>query len=104
MLFNDVMVNAINKKSMVKLTFNSIEKGRIVRTCIPFDIGPGRRIKDGIERFHFYNLDSPEGSHTLSILPEQILNLEIMNAVFEPGDYVKWEPKWFLQRDWGKYS
>lgn len=104
MSFNDVMIDAIQRKKIVKLIFNSYEKGEIVRMCIPFDIGPSRRYKDGVDRFHFYDLDSPDGEHNLSILPGQIINIDILSEGFEPKDYVKWTPNWFIKRDWGIYS
>ena len=26
------------------------------------------------------------------------------NESFDPADYVKWEPTWIVERDWGVYS
>ena len=104
MSFRDIMIDAIRSKRKIRLTFNSKEKGIIARTCIPFDIGASKRYRDGFNRFHFYDLDSPDGKHNLSILPEQILSIIILDDVFEPEDYVNWEPKWYVKRDWGKFS
>lgn len=67
----ETMLEAIKQRKLVEVTFNSIEKGAISRLCVPFDIGPSRRYKDGQVRFHFYDLDSPDGQHNLSILPSQ---------------------------------
>jgi hypothetical protein len=100
----DVFVSAINDKKMVKIKCDTKEKGVIERICIPFDNGPSRKYKDGLDRFHFYDLDSPDGKHNLSILEAQLINIELMDEIFEPGDYVKWEPNWILKRDWGKFS
>ena len=101
---DEVFLEAINKKLILEVTFDSYEKGKITRTCIPFDFGPSRRYKDGQDRYHFYDLDSPEGSHNLSILPNQVVNLTLTDQGFDPGDYVTWTPNWFLDRDWGRYS
>jgi hypothetical protein len=101
---NETMLEAINQLLIVQVTFSSHEKGTITRTCIPFDFGPSRRYKDGLDRYHFYDLDSPEGSHNLSILPEQIINITLTNDNFEPGDYITWTPNWILKRNWGEYS
>lgn len=100
----DDFITAINDKKVIKITFDSAEKGIITRNCIPFDYGPSRRYKDGKDRYHMYDLDSPDGSHNLSILPENLNALEITEDFFEPGDYVKWTPNWYVARDWGKYS
>ena len=100
----DTFISCINNKCHVEVTFNSNEKGLIVRNCVPFDYGPSRKYKDELDRFHFYDLDSPEGKHNLSILPEQLVSLKALEQVFNPGDYVTWRPNWFIQRDWGIHS
>ena len=105
MSIKETLIGAIHGKKVVKITFTSKEKGLITRKCIPFDIGPSKRYKDKLDRYHFFDLDSPEGGHTLSILPEQAVTIELLDKSFEPGDYVKWSPiKWFIKRDWGIYS
>lgn len=100
----DVLIDAINQKLKISVTFNSIEKGEITRICIPFDFGPSRRYKDGLDRYHFYDLDSPDGKHNLSLLPEQVLEIKLTTETFNPEDYVTWTPNWFMSREWGKYS
>lgn len=100
----DTLIEAINTKVIVNLTFNTKEKGLIIRQCIPFDFGPSRRFKDGIDRFHFYDIDSPDDNHTLSIVPEQINSLTLTNNSFDPKHYVTWRPNWIIARDWGSYS
>ncbi len=100
----NIFISSINNKCHVEVTFNSKEKGVIIRNCIPFDFGPSRKYKDGLDRFHFYDLDSPEGKHNLSILPEQLINIKTLEKVFNPGDYVTWTPNWIMPRDWGAHS
>lgn len=100
-----VILQAIHEKKIVDITFNSQEKGSINRSCVPFDIGPSGRYKDGQIRYHFYDLNSPDGKHNLSILPSQLQKIEITNSNFEPGDYVTWSNIiWHVSRDWGAYS
>lgn len=103
MIYNEFK-KAIDCKLIVLLKFNSNEKGEIERKCIPFDFGPSRRYRDGLDRYHFYDLDSPDGKHNLSILPRQILSIKVLGESFNPEDYVTWEPRWFLERDWGNVS
>lgn len=104
MKFYDDFLFAINNKRVVEICVNSKEKGFITRQCIPYDFGPSRRYKDGLDRYHFHDLDSPEGSHTLSILVEQLIDLKILDIAFEPEDYVHWIPNWIVPRDWGRCS
>lgn len=103
-MIHEIFLSSIHGKFVVQVCFNSIEKGKITRKCIPYDFGPSNRYKDGNDRYHFYDLDSPDGKHTLSILFEQINEIVILEETFEPGDYVKWTPKWHTKRDWGAYS
>ncbi|MBS1504537.1 MAG: hypothetical protein JST32_20925 [Bacteroidetes bacterium] len=100
----DIFIFAINEKRHTRVMVNSYEKGIIERTCIPFDFGPSRRYKDGLDRYHFYDLDSPDGKHNLSILPDQLLNIEFLDIIFDPAEYVTWTPNWFVTRDWGMHS
>jgi hypothetical protein len=100
----DLFIQSIHEKRIINLTFNSQEKGTITRKCVSFDYGPSKRYKDDQDRYHLYDLDSPEGKHNLSILPSQIVILELSDELFEPGDYVKWTPAWIVSRDWGVYS
>ncbi len=97
-------LEAINNKLILQITFDSKEKGIIKRTCIPFDFGPSRKYKDGLDRYHFLDLDSPDGKHNLSILPDQVLNMTLTNNTFNPADYISWTPNWHISRDWGEFS
>lgn len=101
----DDFIATIQSKKLIKVRFISEEKGMIERICIPFDFGPWRRkIETNPDRYHLYDLNSPEGEHNLSILPEQLISLEVLNDSFDPADYVTWTPNWFIKRDWGAYS
>lgn len=97
-------IQAINEKKVVKLEFNSKEKWNSIRMCIPFDFWPSRKFKDWLDRYHFYDLDSPEWSHNLSILPSQIISISVTDEIFNPEDYVKWTPNRFIKRDRWIYS
>ncbi len=104
-------IEAISNKKLIKINFDSHEKGVVSRLCVPFDLGPSRRkLSPNPDRYHMYDLDSPEGEHNLSILPEQLISLEISKDSFDPGKYITWPwppeytPHWFISRDWGIYS
>ena len=102
---HEKFIEAINTKKLIKISFDAKEKGIIERICVPFDFGPSRRnMTPNPERYHMYDMDSPDGEHTLSILPEQLLSVEVLDQNFDPADYVKWQPNWFIPRDWGQYS
>ena len=96
-------LKSINDNLIIKVTFKS-KNGIIKRKCIPFDFGPSKRFRDKSQRYHFLVLDGPKGRHNLSILPMQILKIELTELHFNPANYIKWKPKWFIKRDWGVYS
>jgi hypothetical protein len=101
---HQIFLKSIFEKRVVRVKVNTYEKGLIERVCIPFDYGPSRRYKDGSDRYHFYDLNSPDGQHNLSILPGQLSEITLLEKTFNPGDYVRWTPKWHVKRDWGEYS
>ncbi len=102
----DNFLKAIDNKLKVKITFNSKDRGQITRFCIPFDFGPSQK-KDSLDRsskYHVFDLNSPEGRHNLSINPNTVVDIEILEESFEPSEFVKWTPSWIYARDWGIYS
>jgi len=101
MSFRDDFIKAIHEKKRVFITADTDEKGKIQRTCVPLDYGPSGRPRDGVDRYHFWDLDSPDGAHKLLILPSQLLDLEILDDTFDPKDYVHGRTKWHIPRDWG---
>lgn len=101
----EIFIQAINDKKIINLTFNANVKWIITRKCIPFDFWPWKRkLSVNPDRFHFYDLNSPEGKHNLSILPEEVIRMEILNENFNPWNYVNWKPSWFIERDRWVYS
>lgn len=98
-----VFLKAIDSMSKIRIIFDSKSKGRITRVCLPFDFGPSQ--KDGAidrsEKYHVYDLDSPDGPHVIPIAPNNIIDIEVLNEKFDPVEYVNWEPKWIDKRNWG---
>ena len=105
MNMKDKFIQAIHEKRKLKVTFFSKEDGTtLVRTCAPMDYGPSRRARRKNDRYHFWDYDSDTRRHTLSLNPEQVLEVEMLDEHFEPSEFVTWKPNWFIQRDWGEYS
>lgn len=108
MKFKEIFTQAINTKSKIQVTFFSKEDNTsLTRLCAPFDIGPSSRAKDKTDRYHFWDYDSDTGSHNLSLIDEQVINIKILDEKFEPSHIITWNFKpnsWYLQRNWGAYS
>lgn len=101
---NREFLRSISSKLIVNVTFKSKKGNILTRRCIPFDFGSSRRFRDKSQRYHFLVLDGLERRHNLSILPTQIVKLELTEKYFDPSKYINWKPKWFVKRNWGIYS
>ena len=101
-------VAAIHAKTKIRLTFYSKEDGsHLVRMCARMDFGPSRRAKDKSDRFHLWDYDSDTASHVLSLLPAQIVSMDVLAEAFDPAGFVTWNvttSPWFVARNWGQYS
>jgi hypothetical protein len=101
----DKFISALHSKNKLKVIFHSKEDDRYInRTCAPLDFGPLKRSRDRSDRYHFWDYDSDASSHTLSVLPEHVISLEILGEQFEPHEFIDWKPQWKVSRDWGVYS
>jgi len=68
------------------------------------DFGPSRRAADKSDRFHMWDYESDKRNHTLSLLPDQVISIEVLNQHFDPAEFITWQTDWFVPRDWGQYS
>ncbi len=68
------------------------------------DYGPSRIAHNKDDRYHFWDYDSDTKRHTLSLLPEQVYDVEVLDEIFDPSEFINWDSKWFYPRDWGKFS
>jgi hypothetical protein len=104
-VMRDKFIGAIRSRNKIRLTFHSKEDGRpLVRVCAPMDYGPSSRAHDKSDRFHSWDYDSDTVRHTLSLLSDQVISIEVLSDTFDPAEFVSWTPKWIVERDWGAYS
>ena len=98
-------IEAIKEKNKVCLRFYSkADSGMIDLVCAPMDYGPGAGIQDGVNRYWLWDYTSNNGSHTLSLLPEQVLDLRVLGEAFDPAQLDVRPPQWSIPRDWGSPS
>lgn len=102
---HDDVISAIHQRHEVLVTWRSQDDGGRIQTrrCAPMDYGPGRIAKDRAPRYHFWDLESDsEKNHTLSLRADQISSVEVLDSIFDPHDFVTWQPNWLLRREtWG---
>jgi len=94
-------IEAIHEKKKVCVRFYSkADSGVLDRVCAPMDYGPGEEIADGVNRYWLWDYASDTGSHTLGLVPQQILDLQVLGAVFDPVEFSVRPSRWFVPRDW----
>lgn len=104
----EIFIQAIHSKMKIRLVFFSKEDNQqIVRKCAPMDFGPSRRARDKNDRFHLWDYESDKFNHVLSLLPMQVVQMDVLDEIFDPVEFVKWDTRnspWFVKRDWGGLS
>jgi len=83
---HDQFITAMNEKKKVCVRFYSKpDSGVLDRVCAPMDYGPGREGKDGLNRYWLWDYLGKEGSRTLGLVPQQIVDLQVLGEGFDPA-------------------
>jgi hypothetical protein len=95
-------IEAIHGKKKVWVRFYSAaDHGVLERVCAPMDYGPGSEIPDGLNRYWLWDYTSNAGSQTLGLVPEQIVDLQVLGEVFDPAQFAARPSPWSIPRNWG---
>ena len=95
-------IEAINEKKKVAVRFYSkADSGVLDRICAPMDYGPGGEVQDGLNRYWLWDYTSNTGSHTLGLVPQQIVDLRVLGEVFDPAEFGVQPWQWSIPRPWG---
>jgi hypothetical protein len=79
---------AINGKKMVGMRFYSkVDHGVLDRICAPMGYGQGSESQDELNRYWLWDYAGTSGSHTLGLLPKQIVDLQVLGEVFDPAQF-----------------
>lgn len=98
-------IEAINEKKKVRVRLYSVaDNGVVDRVCAPMDYGPGAANEDGLNRYWLWDYSRNPGSHTLGLLPQEILDVQMLGEVFDPMQFDGQHAPWFTPRDWGSQS
>lgn len=96
-------IEAIQGKKKVSLRFYSNADSQVIDLiCAPMDYGTAAEYPDGVNRYILWDYTSNNGSHTLSLLPEQVLDLRVLGLLFDPAEIDARPPQWSVARDWGQ--
>jgi hypothetical protein len=95
-------IEAINEKKKVSVRFYSqADSGVLDRVCAPMDYGPGGGSLDGLNRYWLWDYASNTGSPTLGLVPQQIVDLQVLGEGFNPADFGDRPWPWAIPREWG---
>ena len=94
-------IEAIHAKKKVCVRYYSQADNDVLdRVCAPLDYGPGGEFNDGLNRYWLWDYAITTGSHTLSLLPRQILELQVLGELFDPAQIESASREWSVVRDW----
>jgi len=68
------------------------------------DDGPGGGIADGVNRYRLWDYSSNRGTHTLGLLPQEIVDLQVLGALFDPAEFGVQPAPWSIPRDWASQA
>jgi hypothetical protein len=79
-------LEALNEKKKIRVRLYSIaDNGVVDRVCAPMSYGLGVANQDGLNRYWLWDYASQTGSHTLGLLPQEIIDLQMLGEVFDPA-------------------
>lgn len=94
-------IDAISERKKVHVRYYSrADSGLLDRVCAPMDYGPGGDIQDGLNRYWLWDYTSTTGAHALGLLPQEIVDVQVLGEVFDPADFGVRSSPWVIPRDW----
>ena len=98
-------LEAIREKRKVRVRLYSVaDNGVVDRVCAPLDYGPDVARQDGLNRYWLWDYAQKAGSETLPLLPNEILDLQMLGEDFDPASLCPRTDQWSIPRDWGTPS
>ena len=95
-------LEAINERMKVRVRFYSIaDSGVIDSVCAPMDYGSGDAPQGGLNRYWLWDYKNSTGTHNLSLSPQQIVELHVLNEMFDPAEFGMRPWPWSIARGWG---
>jgi hypothetical protein len=94
-------IEAIHAKKKVSVRFYSkADNGVLDRVCAPMDYGPGAEFADGLNRYWLWDYASNTAPRTLSLVPQQIVDLQMLGELFDPAHLDVRPLQWSIPREW----
>jgi hypothetical protein len=94
-------VEAVVEGKKVSVRFFSLaDSGVLDRICAPLDYGPGPGMPDGLNRYWVWDYQGSAGAETLALAPQQIVELQVLGAAFDPAGLAPPPWPWAIERSW----
>ena len=85
---HEQFIAAINDKKKVSVRFYSPADGGVLdRICAPMSYGRPSERQDELNRYWLWDYASTTDSHTLGLVPQQILDLQVLGTGFDPAEF-----------------
>ncbi len=98
-------VEAIQQQKKVSVRFYSRpDQGVVDHVCAPLDYGPGGGPPDGLHRYWLWDYAVTTGDPTLGLVPQAIVDLQLLGEVFDPAAFGVRPWPWAIPRSWGSPS
>jgi len=98
-------IEAIQEKRKVSVRFYSKpDSGLLDRVCAPMDYGPGDGMQDGLNRYWLWDYAANTDSHVLGLVPQQIVELQVLGEVFDPAEFGVRPSPWSIPREWSVHA
>ena len=82
-------LQAVQDRKKVWIKFHSTaDNGFLEKACAPMAYGPGSGVQDGLNRYWLWDYAQTRGSYALKLLPQQIVELQVLGEGFDPGQFV----------------
>lgn len=105
---HQMFLDAIAQKRRVSIRFiHPKEKREQSCICAALDFGPLRGSSDKLDRYQLWNLEGRKRPFNLALLPDEILEMKLLEDTFSPAEIISWVFKpgcWSVPRDWGSFS
>lgn len=99
---HESFIEAIRGRRKVCVRYYSKpDHGVLDRVCAPMDYGPGGEVQDGLNRYWLWDYAGNTGSQALSLVSQQIVDVQVLGELFNPSDFGTRTSPWCISREWG---
>jgi hypothetical protein len=81
-----------DRKKVSVCFYSKADNGVLEHICAPMSYGPSTETKDGLNRYHLWDYASITDKHTLELLPQQIVQVSVLEKEFDVSELTQPPP------------